>query len=90
LKLQPPAPASGDADNQRFYGIIIRVYHRDHAPPRFHVFYQGREAKIDIENLELMTGRLPRRAPDLVLDWAELHQKRIAGQPDTGTAAQAD
>ena len=22
----------------------------DHAPPHFHVFYQGREAKIDIDN----------------------------------------
>jgi hypothetical protein len=29
----------------------------DHAPPHFHVFYQGREAKIDIDNLELMAGQ---------------------------------
>jgi Domain of unknown function (DUF4160) len=40
-----------------FYGIIIRMYHPDHAPPHFYAFYQGREAEIDIENLELMTGR---------------------------------
>jgi len=61
------------------YGIIIRMYHRDHAPAHFHVFYQGREAKIDIENLELMAGRLPRRALGLVLDWAELHQNELRG-----------
>jgi hypothetical protein len=60
-----------------FYGIIIRMYHRDHAPAHFHVFYQGREAKIDIEHLELMAGRLPRRALGLVLDWAELHQNEL-------------
>jgi Domain of unknown function (DUF4160) len=62
-----------------FYGIIIRMYHRDHAPAHFHVFYQGREAEIDIEILELMAGRLPRRALGLVLDWAELHQNELRG-----------
>jgi hypothetical protein len=60
-----------------FYGIIIRMYHRDHEPAHFHVFYQGREAKIDIESLELIAGRLPRRALGLVLDWAELHQREL-------------
>jgi hypothetical protein len=62
-----------------FYGIVIRMYHRDHAPPHFHVFYQGNEAKIDIENLELMAGNLPRRALGLVLDWAELHRNELRG-----------
>ena len=33
--------------------MIIRMYHRDHAPPHFHVYYQGNEAKIDVEKLEL-------------------------------------
>ena len=62
-----------------FYGIVIRMYHRDHAPAHFHVFYQGNEAKIDIENLELMAGNLPRRVLGLVLDWAELHQNELRG-----------
>jgi hypothetical protein len=62
-----------------FYGIIIRIYHRDHAPPHFHVYYQGNEAKIDIENLELMVGHLPRRALGLVLEWAELHRDELRG-----------
>jgi len=60
-----------------FYGIIIRMYHRDHEPAHFHVFYQGNEAKIDIENLELMAGHLPRRALGLVLDWVELHKNEL-------------
>jgi hypothetical protein len=75
LTLQLPALASAMPTISVFYGIIILMYHRDHAPPHFHVFYQGREAKIVIENLQLMTGRLPRRA--LVLDWAELHQNEL-------------
>jgi hypothetical protein len=57
-----------------FYGVMIRMFHRDHEPAHFHAFYQGNEAKIDIENLQLMAGHLPRRALGLALDWAELHQ----------------
>ena len=25
----------------RFYGIIIRMFYADHAPPHFHAVYQG-------------------------------------------------
>ena len=53
------------------------MYHRDHPPPHFHVFYRGHEARIDIENLELLAGRLPRRALRLVLDWAAVHQDEL-------------
>ena len=68
-----------------FYGIIVRMYHRDHAPSHFYVFYQGNEAKIDIERLEIMAGYLPGRALGLVLDWAELHQSELR---DNWTLAQ--
>ena len=60
-----------------FYGIVIRMYHRDHAPAHFYVFYQGNEAKIDIESLQLMAGHLPRRAIGLALEWAQLHQNEL-------------
>ena len=53
------------------------MYHRDHEPAHFHVYYRGNEAKIDIDNLELVTGHLPRRALGLALDWAELHQNEL-------------
>lgn len=32
---------------------------------------------IDIRSLEVMEGRFPRRALELVLDWAELHQDEL-------------
>jgi hypothetical protein len=72
-----------------FYGLIIRMYYRDHEPAHFHVFYQGNEAKIDIERLQLMAGHLPRRALSLALDWAELHQNELR-QLETCTATPAD
>jgi hypothetical protein len=68
-----------------FLGVVIRMYHRDHAPAHFHAFYQEHEAKIDIEALQIMSGYLPRRALGLVLDWAELHQQELR---DNWTLAQ--
>ena len=60
-----------------FYGIIIRMFFDEHPPPHFHVAYQGFDAVIDIETLEVKVGQLPRRALNLVLDWAELHQDEL-------------
>ena len=60
-----------------FYGILIRIFFNDHAPPHFHAIYAEYEATIDIENLSISSGNLPRRALELVLDWAELHQVEL-------------
>ena len=45
-----------------FFGIVIRMYYDDHPPPHFHAIYGEHEAKIGIETLELIEGKLPRRA----------------------------
>ena len=37
---------------------------------------------INIATLELMEGKLPRRALELVLDWAELHQDELLADWD--------
>ena len=60
-----------------FYGIFIRMYFDDHAPAHFHVQYAEYKAVIDIRHLRLTDGELPRRALELVLDWAELHQQEL-------------
>ena len=60
-----------------FYGIIIRMFFNEHAPPHFHAQYGEYKASINIQSLELMEGKLPRRALNLVLDWAELHQGEL-------------
>ena len=57
-----------------FYGILIKMFFNDHAPPHFHAEYAEFKATIDIEKLEIIEGNLPRRALELILDWAELHQ----------------
>ena len=53
-----------------FFGIAIRMYFDEHAPPHFHAYYGGDDASIAIKTLEVMEGQLPRRALALVLEWA--------------------
>lgn len=60
-----------------FYGIIIRMFFAEHAPPHFHAKYGEFKASIAIESLAVLDGKLPRRALELVLDWAELHRKEL-------------
>ena len=61
----------------RFYGIVIRMYFADHAPPHFHATYQGEEAIFAISGLAVLQGKLPARAHGLVVEWAALHQEEL-------------
>jgi hypothetical protein len=49
-----------------FYGIVIQMFWRDHGPPHFHALYGDDEVLIDLRNLRVMRGSLPRRAMALV------------------------
>jgi len=61
----------------RFYGIVIRMYFSDHAPPHFHALYSGEEAVIAIATGEVIRGSLPDRALRLVREWADAHQGEL-------------
>ena len=61
----------------RFYGIVIRIYGRDHAPPHFHAEYSGDEGLVTIDNITVKRGRLPPRARRFVMEWASLHQAEL-------------
>ena len=62
----------------RFYGIVIKMYFADHAPPHFHAEYAEYEARIAIDNLAVISGKLPPRAMGLVAEWTTLHQQELA------------
>jgi hypothetical protein len=61
----------------RFFGIVIRMYFRDHSPAHFHAEYGEYEALVEIETLSILRGDLPRRAMALVLEWAALHRQEL-------------
>ena len=60
-----------------FLGIIIRMFYRDHNPPHFHAAYAEYEGLIDINKLELISGKLPPRVLGLVIEWTALHQAEL-------------
>ena len=53
-----------------FFGIYVRMYYDDHAPPHFHVEYQGHAALIEIATGNLLEGSIPVRAHRIVREWA--------------------
>ncbi len=60
-----------------FYGILIQMFFRDHAPPHFHVKYGEFKALIAINDFKLLEGKLPTRALNMVIDWAALHKEEL-------------
>jgi len=60
-----------------FFGIVISMYFREHAPPHFHAKYAEHEASFTIEPLAELHGSLPARARSLVLEWAGLHRNEL-------------
>jgi Domain of unknown function (DUF4160) len=79
-----PAAASGRRGSlagvptiSRFYGIVIRMYFSDHAPPHFHAVYAGEEAVVSIETGEVIRGEIPERALRLVQEWSSIHKDEL-------------
>ena len=60
-----------------FLGITVSMYFGDHAPPHFHVDYQGHEALIDIATGDVLKGRLPPSVRRLVNKWLTLHREEL-------------
>ncbi|MEW5893911.1 MAG: DUF4160 domain-containing protein [Pseudomonadota bacterium] len=61
----------------QFFGIIIQMFWREHAPPHFHALYGEHEALIDIRTLEVIAGSLPKRALNLTIEWAIEHRDAL-------------
>ncbi|MGH9421006.1 MAG: DUF4160 domain-containing protein [Thermoanaerobaculia bacterium] len=60
-----------------FYGIVVQMFAGDHPPPHFHAMYAEYEVLIDLRDLRVMRGSLPRRAMDLLLEWAAEHSDEL-------------
>ena len=54
-----------------FFGILIKIYYREHNPPHFHAYYQAYEAIYDIQKVHRMAGKLPPKAEKIVIEWAK-------------------
>jgi hypothetical protein len=60
-----------------FYGIVIYMYYRDHAPPHFHAEYAGQKAEFRIQSGRLLRGSLPPNARRLIAKWRAEHEAEL-------------
>lgn len=60
-----------------FYGIVIQMYWDEHAPPHFHAQYAEYEVLVNIQTLEIIRGKMPKRARILILEWAFEHRTAL-------------
>ena len=60
-----------------FYGIMIRMYYRDHEPAHFHAEYQGQQGKFDFSGTLMAGAFRSRTALRLIREWALLHRAEL-------------
>lgn len=61
-----------------FFGIVIRMFYREHEPAHFHAEHSGQQAKFDFEG-NLLAGEIKSRiARERIQTWAQLHRSALA------------
>ena len=68
-----------------FYGVIIRMYYDEHNPPHFHAVYGEYNGSFSILDLKMIEGDLPRKAQNLIIEWANKHKEEIINIWNTKT-----
>ena len=70
----------------RFYGIIIKIFFsNEHNPPHFHAVYGEYNGSFSILDLKMIEGDLPRKAQNLIIEWANEHKEEIINIWNTKT-----
>ena len=60
-----------------FFGIVIRMYYEEHAPPHFHAEYQGQQATFDFGGEQLAGSLRSGTAKRLIREWATQHRAQL-------------
>lgn len=60
-----------------FFGIVIRMFYKEHEPVHFHAEYQGQHGKFDLFG-EMIVGNIrSRTALRLIKEWASAHHDEL-------------
>jgi hypothetical protein len=60
-----------------FFGIIIRMFFDDHAPPHFHAEYHGQDALVGFDG-EIIEGEITSaRTRKMIREWTALHRDEL-------------
>lgn len=71
-----------------FFGIVVQMYWRDHAPPHFHAYYQGHRALVAIGDGKVIGGALPPGVRRVVHDWTVRHRGELMANWERGRLSQ--
>jgi hypothetical protein len=50
---------------------------KEHPPPHIHIKYNEYEAVMELINLNIIDGHIPKKCRQLVREWAEQHQEEL-------------
>jgi Domain of unknown function (DUF4160) len=65
-----------------FFGIVIRMFYREHGVGHFHAEYQGQQATFTFDG-DPLAGRLrSRTALRLIKEWATAHRAELEANWD--------
>jgi len=60
-----------------FFGIVIRMFYKEHEPPHFHAEHQSQQAKCNFDG-EFVAGLIQSpTARRLIQQWAGLHRREL-------------
>ena len=72
-----------------FFGIVIRMFYKEHEPAHFHAEHQGQMAKCNFEG-EIIAGYIrSRTARTLIRKWAVTHRSELEANWDKMKQGQA-
>jgi len=72
-----------------FFGIVVRMFYKEHEPGHFHAEHQGQQGKVDFSG-EMTVGHIQSRtALRLVREWMLLHQAELQANLEQMKAGRA-
>ncbi|OGK76942.1 MAG: transcriptional regulator [Candidatus Rokubacteria bacterium GWA2_70_23] len=60
-----------------FFGIVIRMFYREHEPAHFHAEHQGQQGKFDLKGKMIAGNIRSRTALRLIREWASLRGREL-------------
>lgn len=60
-----------------FFGIVVRMFYREHGVAHFHAEYQGQQATFTFNGNLLAGGLQSRTALRLIKEWANAHRAEL-------------
>ena len=60
-----------------FFGIVIRMYYKEHPPRHFHAEHQAQEGRFDFDGNQVLGNITSKNALGLIRQWAQLNRAAL-------------